>query len=44
MKIEMRWFKSIDDDRFKLQFRQEESGEDGVGVPGEWQDIPFILE
>lgn len=43
MRIEMRWFKSVDDSPFILQFRQEEEDEAGIWW-GEWKDIPYILE
>ena len=43
MKIELRWFKSVDDGDYKLQYRE-------VYVVSlvyhfeNWQEVPFVLE
>ena len=36
MKIELRWFKSVDSGNYKLQFRE--------AYYEEWEEVPFILE
>lgn len=36
MKIELRWFKSVDDEGYKLQFRE--------AYYEKWEEVPFVLE
>ena len=36
MKIELRWFKSVDDGDYKLQYRE--------AYFENWQEVPFVLE
>ncbi len=41
--IELRWYKSVDDGDFKLQYRNVTiNGQ--LANYGEWQEVPFVLE
>jgi hypothetical protein len=37
--IELRWYKSVDDGDFILQFRER-----ALLMWGDWKDVPFVLE
>jgi hypothetical protein len=41
MQYEFRWYKSVDDGDFKLQFRQVSSDGD---IATNWITVPFVLE
>ena len=43
MKIELRWFKSVDDGDYKLQYREERKYQVGTYFEN-WQEVPFVLE
>ena len=43
--IEFRWYKSVDDPDYRLQFRRRQPVFVTFGdVWSDWQDIPFVLE
>jgi hypothetical protein len=42
--IKMRWFKSVDDGDYKLQYMYFFNHPDGSPDETNWMDIPFVLE
>ena len=42
--IKMRWYKSVDDGDYKLQYMYFFNHPDGSPDETNWMDIPFVLE